>query len=49
MDHQYDITFDQENMLKDTQEQIIDIVPDLDQRVQRAMDQEETTFSHPMM
>ncbi len=49
LDHQYDITFDQENMLKDTQEQIIDIVPDLDQRVQRAMDQEETTFSHPMM
>jgi len=49
LDHQYDITYEQEALLKETQEQIMDAVPDLPQRVAEAQAQEETAFSHPML
>ena len=49
LDHQYDITCDQENLLKDTQEQIAGLVPDLQQRITEAQAQEDLGFSHQML
>lgn len=49
LDHQYDITCDQENLLKDTQDQIAGLVPDLQQRITEAQAQEDIGFSHQML
>lgn len=49
LDHEYNITYEQEKLLKETQEQISDIVPDLTERVVHAQQIEESAFSQPTM
>ncbi len=49
LDHQYDITYEQEHLMKDTQEQIAGLVPDLQQKIMKAQAQEDMGFSHQMM
>lgn len=49
LDHQYDITYEQEHLMKDTQEQIAGLVPDLQQKIMEAQAQEDLGFSHQML
>ncbi|MDD3778432.1 MAG: hypothetical protein PHX26_00060 [Proteiniphilum sp.] len=49
LDHGYDITCEQEDMLKETQGQIEEVVPDLTERVAHAQQAEESAFSQPTM
>jgi len=47
LEDQNELTYDQEALLRETQEQITDLVPDLQQRIAQAQPQEESAFTEP--